>query len=504
MATRHVIFIAAENGALPRGKVGGVGDVVSDLPPALAGLGWRVTVLTPSYGMFAALPGAAKSGSLEVPFAGGVDQVDVFELPSAHPRVRQVVVEHPRFQPAGPGRIYCELENEGPFATDAAKFAFFGAVAAEYVSRLERPPDAVHLHDWHAAFYCLFRSFSPDHEALADIRTVFTIHNLAYQGTRPLDHDASSLAAWLHDFSYDPALVRDPAAHHCINPMALAIRTADRVSTVSPTYAREILRPSDPARGFIGGEGLERQLGNAARSGRLVGILNGCDYGGKLGRRPGWQRLLGMAREQVERWLDARPGDATHVLARARIDALPRRRPQHVLVSIGRLVRQKVSLFLEELDDGRTALEHVVERLGKSGVLVLLGSGEPAYESRVGEIAAPLYRGGDLFLMPSGFEPCGISQMLAMRAAQPVVAHAVGGLCDTIEDGRTGFLFAGETPQLQARAFVATVDRALAMKTADHERWQNLCIRAASRRFDWQSAARATINELYEQADTDA
>jgi starch synthase len=489
---------------------------VRDLPAALTRHGWEVTVLTPSYGMFATLPGAERTGTLDAGYRGELHRIGVFDVPSPVPGVRQVVFEHPAFSPAGPGRIYCDSEDEGPFAADASKFALFGAVAAEFVLRLDVPPDVVHLHDWHAAFYCLLRNFSARHERLQEIRTVLTIHNLAYQGTRPLAGEVSSLAAWFPDLDYDPALTRDPGAPGCINPMALAIRTADCISTVSPTYAKEILRPSDPAHGFVGGEGLELQLGNAARAGRLVGILNGIDYGDGQGRRPGWQRLLELARQQARDWQERAPGEPAHAIALDRLAALPKRRPTHVLVSIGRLVRQKVSLFLEVLDDGRTALEHIVDELGSQGAVFVLGSGEPAFEQAVRRIAArsrrlvflrgyseslaaPLYRGGDLFLMPSSFEPCGISQMLAMRAAQPVVAHAVGGLCDTIEDKQTGFLFAGDTPAGQARNFVAAVRGALKLRTNDPYEWQNICGRAAACRFDWDSSAEQTIEKLYAQ-----
>ena len=186
-----------------------------------------------------------------------------------------------------------------------------------------------------------------------------------------------------------------------------------------------------------------------------------------------------------------------------------------MLVTIGRLVRQKVSLFLEALPDGRSALEHIADRIGDDGVLILLGSGEAGFERRVLEIATrcpqvlflrgysesladPLYRAGDLFLMPSSFEPCGISQMLAMRSAQPCVVHGVGGLCDTVTDDKTGFVFDGENPGEQAEEFVAAVDRALRMKTDDNDRWQNLCIRAASERFDWKRSAQQTVEVMYE------
>ena len=155
--------------------------------------------------------------------------------------------------------------------------------------------------------------------------------------------------------------------------------------------------------------------------------------------------------------------------------------------------------------------------LGHQGVLILLGSGEAEYENRIADIAEradnllflcgysatlaePLYRTGDLFLMPSSFEPCGISQMLAMRAAQPCVVHGVGGLRDTVEDGRSGFVFTGATPQEQATNFVVAVRRALDVKTDANDGWQSICIRAASERFTWEKSARETIEKLYVNA----
>ena len=103
-----------------------------------------------------------------------------------------------------------------------------------------------------------------------------------------------------------------------------------------------------------------------------------------------------------------------------------------------------------------------------------------------------------LYLMPSSFEPCGISQMLAMRAAQPCVVHGVGGLRDTVDDNRSGFVFDGETTTEQAGRFVAETLRALELKSNNHDEWQKICIRAANARFSWSKSARATIEQLYE------
>ena len=474
-------------------------------------------MLTPSYGMFARLTGARKLASVQVPFRGALENVDVHEVPGSVDQVRNLVFENDLFSPSGPGRIYCHDEDERPFATDASKFALFSCAAAAYIDQLAEAPDVVHLHDWPAALYFLLKNFSADYRRLRGIRTVFTIHNLAYQGTRPIDGDDSSLNAWFPDLEYDPELVRDPEHAHCVNPIALAIRSADRLSTVSPTYAREICVPSDSSRGFVGGEGLDSELAAISVRNGLVGILNGCQYPEQSSRRPGWQRIVALAKGEVEAWQQIDASNRAHALAASRLQALPSHRRQHLLVSIGRLVQQKVRLFLEPLADDRPSLEHILDALGSKGVLFLVGSGEAGLEQRLLDIAEryanlvflcgysetladPLYRGGDLFLMPSSFEPCGLSQMLAMRSGQPCVVHGVGGLADTVHDGATGFVFDGVGPAEQAAAFVATTRRALHMRTTHSNRWQTICRRAAAQRFDWKTSARQTIDSLYGHA----
>jgi len=492
-----------------------VGDVVRDLPAALTKIGWQATVLTPSYGMFHLLPGAQQVATIDVEFRGEAHSVKVFEIPGSEDSVRNIAFEHPLLSPAGPGVVYSDGDPDRPFASDANKFALFCAAAAAWIDQQRELPDIVHLHDWHAAFYCVLREYAGGYRYLRDIRTVFTIHNLSYQGTRPISGDESSLESWFPNLRYTHSAIRDPHITECFNPMATAIRLADRISTVSPTYATEICRPSNDEQGFIGGEGLENELDTAHQGGRLIGILNGCEYKSSVGRRPGWQRILKMAVEQVDAWLAANPSSRIHATAKRRLDSLPKRRPQNVLTSVGRLVRQKAALLFQEMPDGRVALEHVLDRVGKQGVIILLGSGEPEYEQRMAEIADradnflflcgysetladPVYRAGDLFLMPSSFEPCGISQMLAMRSAQPCVVHGVGGLKDTVRHERTGFVFEGNTSQEQAIHFIDTVQLALDLKAGEHDRWQSICIRAASMRFSWDESARQTIENLYD------
>ncbi len=505
---------AAENGALPRGKVGGVADVVRDLPPALAEAGWTTTVLTPEYGLFADIDGATCIEEIAVAFAGDDLSVRVYELPSTADNVRHIAFAHERFAPQGPG-IYCDDGSARPFASDAGKFALFSAAAATWVRDLETPPDVVHLHDWHAALYCLLRESDPAFAALQNIHTVYTIHNLALQGIRPLADDESSLAAWYPHLDYRLADVVDPRFGDTVNPMATAIRLADAVNTVSPTYANEILLSNDPARGFRGGEGLEDVLSEVASAGNLVGILNGCEYPQMDRRRPGWRRLLDTIGKEVYEWIVAHRGPrAAHEASLEKLRALPGRRPKHLLTSIGRLTEQKAALFLERTSEGATAIEKILGSHADDTVLIVLGSGDPHYEGEFHEIARHhrnflflngysetfsdlLYRAGDLFLMPSSFEPCGISQMLAMRASQPCVVHAVGGLKDTVIHDVNGFTFSGDSPVAQAEGFVDAVDRAIAMRNLDPERWLRIRSRAQGERFSWALAAERYSESLY-------
>ncbi|KAA9130465.1 glycogen synthase [Marinihelvus fidelis] len=500
-------MVAAENGAIPGGKVGGVADVIRELPPALARLGLRPRVITPGYGRFHAHPSARHHATLEVPFAGTTETAEVYRLVDLVPSVDTFVIDHPRLAPRDDGRIYHDDEREGPYETDAAKFAFFNAAVAAWLDVTREPPAVVHLHDWHAGLLPAFRSVAPEGSALASTRLVFTIHNLAYQGVRPLANHESSFDAWFYERGIDHELLRDPVYDDCVNFMATAIRLCDGLNTVSPSYAAEILRTPDPAAGFGGGEGLQDLLREADDTGRLHGILNGCDYPAPQ-PAANWDDVLETVAEQGS-LLDW-PGGA------ARLRVWQRSRPETVMLSIGRVVRQKSALFLAPVPGHPTALDAILAGAARRGAgLVTLGNGEPALEEGLVAVAGrhdnflflrgfaealsdPLYTLADLFLMPSSFEPCGISQLLALRAGQPVVAHAVGGLRDTIEDGVTGFLFDGDSPGAQAAQFVATVDDALALIGERPADFAGMRRQAASRRFDWARSARSYIDRLYD------
>lgn len=512
-SARNILLLSAENGALPHGKVGGVGDVVRDLPAALAGRGLEPSVLMPAYGMLEKFPKAEPVASVTVGFAGATESVGLYEISTGDGSgVRHYVFDHARFAPQGAGLIYCDDGEHAPFETDAGKFAFFCAAAAAAIGEgaLEAP-NVVHLHDWPAALYLVLREFDPAVASLKKIRTVFTIHNLALQGVRPLDGYPSSLRTWFPQLAFETEIVADPRWEDCVNPMAAAVRLADGVNTVSSVYAGEITRPSVPEQGYSGGEGLEADLKQAHAEGRLTGILNGCTYPQEPTRSADWGRLRDLMRTETSRW--ATDGDRAHAVAAERTAALSDRRPGVLLTSIGRITEQKVRLLHEETSQG-SALVTLLGALDDDGLFVMLGTGDAGYEAFLTDTAAThpnflflrgysdelselLYGSGDLFLMPSRFEPCGISQMLAMRAGQPCVVHGVGGLKETVADNVTGFVFGGQTPREQAANFVDRVRDALAFRRSSPEPWKEMRQAAAAMRFDWESSAATYERTLY-------
>jgi len=513
-------MVAAENDALDGGKVGGIGDVVRDIPPALAGIGHQVQVVVPGYQLFSRQPGARNLGAVKVRFGGREEMVGLFQVAGREPTdgVTQWVLEHPLFGVGGAGKIYCDDPADRPFATDANKFALFSLAVAQAIrdgafGRL----DVVHLHDWHAALVAFLRRFHPEYGQLGDIRFAFSIHNIALQGIRPLDGDDSSLAAWYPNLSYDVDAVRDPRYPDCINAMRVGINLCDRVHAVSPTYVREIVRPSDPGRGFFGGEGLEQDLQRAGTEHRLVGILNGADYTKAAPEPLSEDELLQRCRQQVLDWIGANPlTESAHLIAHYRLSewvAQPSS-PGILMTSVGRITDQKVLLLRQRLESGQSVLEELLDHLAGHGRLILLGSGDRELERFLTEVSAHksnflflrgyaeslsqhLYAAGDLFLMPSSFEPCGISQMLAMRAGQPCLVHRVGGLVDTVQDRVNGFSFGGDSLQEQAANLVARLDEALAMAGERPEEWRAVAANAAKARFLWDDAAREYERLLY-------
>jgi starch synthase len=461
----HIAFVSAE--AAPYAKVGGLADVAGSLPQALAALGHEVTLFLPLHGSIdrARFGIPAKGPSRSVPFGGRNARV-------AYPAIRRdgvriVFVDNARL--LARDRVYGAPD-------DNKRYAFF--CRAVFEDLRESKPDVVHAHDWHAALLVPLVS-----RGLRKAATVFTIHNLAYQGR------ASAEVLRLIGLPRARLAVEDPG--EC-NPMARAIASADMVSTVSQQYAREILTPEF-------GERLDGLLRQRRR--RLAGIVNGIDTKSfDPGTDPNIPAHYGA--------VDA-SGKAADKAALQREGALAVDPGAPLFGVVGRLVEQKGIDLL-------TAIGPQI--LAAGGQIVVLGSGDPAYEAKWRELAQRsqgklwltlgfdaslaqrIYAGSDLFLMPSRFEPCGLGQLIAFRYGTIPVVHAVGGLAETVRDvdahpsDGNGFSFSRYAPD----SFRDAVDRGVARFRADGGFWRELVSRAMREDHSWNASAKRYV-ELYKK-----
>ncbi len=542
-------MIAAENDAIKGAKVGGMADVIRDLPLALAGVDINVDVAMPNYGFIAKQQQATLVGEVVVKFGANSEKVVLWQvsLPIKAANSTKInnqvfLFDHPLFN--GPNnQVYCNGSSERPFAEDASKFALFNlAVAQAYVDGLLGRVDYLHMHDWHTGFLVMLRAFATEYKTLKDIRCVFSIHNLAIQGIRPIRDDVSSFCAWYPDLArqltHEQKLqITDPRYPECINPMRMGIELSDKVHLVSPSYATEVLLPSDHQNGFFGGEGLEQSLQDKHQRGDVVGILNGCVYDDssvELDSQPAFIQIEASAQRALIRWMgQSQWVKSVDQIALSRLQLLSMKNSydhraittssdavtvDFVMTSVGRLTDQKVLLLRQPHHEYGSTLEAILIQLNihkPNGIFVLLGSGDEKIAQEFQVIAAKydnfvflngyddalsqvLYKQGDLFIMPSSFEPCGISQLLAMKSAQVCIAHSVGGLKDTIIHKKNGWLFEGQGLAEQSQQLIEVVVSALSLHTNDLLQYKKMRQSAADVRFDWHSVAQQYKDKLYQ------
>lgn len=538
----RVMMIAAECRDLI--KVGGLADVTRDLSRALRRLGTPVELVVPHYAATETSATLEADHSYTVSFGGRSFNVEVSRC--VLDGVTVYLLHNPEFFGGEYGEAYIDSEElgHGPFEEDAKRFAFFSAAAVEFVSRHQatQPVDVIHGHDWHTGVLFFLLKNDPRYSQLdRRVGTLFTIHNLDYQGTRPFElkggRSLLAFADWFPDLyarlkgTTALDLVRDPgAARPCFNAMRAGINLADLANTVSPTYAEEITRSDDAKRNFIGGRGLEADLRRLRDADRLHGILNGLeyrDYDPKQLDPPfdvdleGWPQARRQHKVRFLRALPELVAELEQKLGPKRFKnsaqvrlKLKKYKPEAwlekpLVVAVTRAARQKIKILFERLDSDKT----VVERLLKRDLrLVVLGTGELHDELETinrsprglyirafdTPFARQLYLAGDLFLMPSDFEPCGISQMIAMRYGCLPLVHDIGGLHDTVRHQQTGFLYKGADRQATKEALLRTLDEALARYRRDPKRWAELQARAMQQRFDWQRSAERYLG-LYGQ-----
>lgn len=510
-------MLAAENDALINGKVGGLADVIRDLPNALVEYGLRVTVITPAYGILHKDNPSKFVSRVSFPFGGKISEGELWEVMPKNQKnnVTHFVFEHPGIRGAP---IYLNDPPRQPFAQDATKFAIFCSAIGQYLKTVQ-PSPILHLHDWHMGVMFLLKELHPEFTHLKNLKHVFTIHNLGYQGNRPIRGKYASVERWFPELFKNTSWIdtwKDPRYEEPqFTPLAAGIRFADKVNTVSPSYSYEILKKSDHKNGFYGGEGLEKYLQQAKKENKLFGILNGIEYSlinptHQMTFRELCELMISEVKKEIEK-----KTELVYTEVISRLEKFKTTQADLLLTSVTRVTEQKVRLLFESGSDSKTALEKLLDILKPiNGFYVLLGNGTKEYEEKCIKIfkqyerfiylklyslplAQALYANGTLFIMPSSFEPCGISQMIAMQNGQPCIAHAIGGLKDTMTDMVNGFTFSGQNIQEQVDNFIATTRKALNIYLTDKIQWKRITAEATRSRFEWKTSAKKYIEVLY-------
>lgn len=471
-----ILYVTGE--AAPYAASGGLGDVMGSLPASvLSSLeeGSEVAVILPLYAQVSAA------------YREKMERVDEFEIPYVWRRSYVGIYKLTNEA----GVTYYFVDNEQYFKRptmygqydDGERYAFFGHAVVEFMLHTGFIPDVLHANDWQAALSVVYLKLRyPMCEELHGIKTVFTIHNIEYQGR----YDIRTVGD-IFDIGYENVNIMEYNGD--INLLKAAVVCADEVTTVSPTYAEE-LRHEYFAYGL---DRIIRMFGP-----KMHGIINGLDVD-----------LFDPRREDIPVSFDAdgiRVGKAGNKGHLQKALGLPEEPDTPLIAMITRLTEGK----------GVDLVIHVFEELMREKVqFVLLGTGDARYEQifaslceRYGDKARALlrfdralskeiYAAADIFLMPSKTEPCGLAQMIACRYGTVPVVHGVGGLADSIvpygEEGSLGFVFRN----FNAHDMFFRLKEALALY-GDREEWDALTRRAATADFTWKTSAEAYIR-LYQK-----
>lgn len=478
-----ILFVAAE--AAPFAKVGGLADVVGSLPKALEEAGHEVKIILPKYRQIDALRwGLTKiidNWEISKPLPGMELNFNAWRgtLPNSKVEVLFIDNDHYFNRP----EIY--VENGKDYYDNAERFGFFCRAAMGLAQGMGWKPDVIHCHDWQTALIPAYlKLFYQNEHFWKNVKTVFTIHNLAYQGVFSREKLFSlGLPEWIYAPSYLEFWGN-------LNLMKAGLIFSDLLTTVSPQYAREIQTPEF-------GYGLEGVM--LEQKNKLHGILNGID---------------------VEQW---DPAEDTELASTYNLNDLAGKKKNKkkllednqlpaakkdipVIGVISRLVDQKGFDLIAQATD---------ELLSLDLQMVILGTGEPRYHDLFKALqkkypkklavnlkfdayaAKMIYAGSDFFLMPSKFEPCGLGQMIAMAYGSVPIVRQTGGLSDTVQDfdtltkEGTGFVFQDYT----GTALMDAVRRALDLYQ-QKALWTVLVKNTLKTDFSWKASAKQYI-ELY-------
>jgi starch synthase len=467
MARLKILFAVSE--CFPFAKPGGLGDVAGALPIALRARGHDVRVVMPRYPSTRKRPSQQIVGPLGVPMGWGMEFAGVHraELGGSEAPVPVYLLEHNGLF----GREGVYGDSHGSFGDNFERYAFLCRGAIELTRYLGFEPDVIHVHDWPTALVPILLATTDRHTPIGRAATVLTIHNMGYQGW----HARSD--AWKAGLHGDVPERAGLVASGSLNLLRGGIVQSTLVSTVSPTYAREIQTRE-------GGEGLDPVL--RGRGGDVIGVLNGIDE--NVWNPAGDPHL-------------AAPFHAFDLSGKAvckadlqRTMGLPERPDVPLVGLVSRLVGQKgIDVFAEALPELlRDDVQYVVLGSGESWAETLfqdLSHRTSQFRAFIGmnePLAHKIEAGADFFLMPSRYEPCGLNQMYSQRYGTLPIVRALGGLEDTVENGVTGFKFS----DLHASALARTIEWALGIYRHDPDRFRRMQLTAMQKPLGWSHTAR--------------
>jgi starch synthase len=476
----HVVFAASE--CVPFSKTGGLADVVGALPRALASAGHQVSVYVPRYRQTQLKAALTVVGSITVPFD---DRYRFCSVVSGGKQagVSFYFVDYPPFF----DREALYGTSTGDYPDNAERFALFSRAVLE-ASKILGVPRIFHCHDWQAALIpVLLRTQYAEDPAFSEVATVFTIHNMGYQGLFPPDTLPLLTLPW------DLFTISKMEFFGNVNFLKGALVFSDFVTTVSRKYSQEIQTTEF-------GFGLEGVL--RTRSSTVAGILNGVDY---EEWNPETDRFI-VARYSPQD-LSGKAKCRQDLLETFGIDKADASLP--VIVIVSRFAAQK----------GFDLIAQIMERLAREEmIIVALGNGDKTYEElflRLAKqfpqkiavkvaydntIAHKIEGGSDMFLMPSKYEPCGLNQIYSLKYGTVPVVRATGGLDDTIEhwDPRTGKGTGFKFTDYNGEALLLTIKEAL-RAFRDQTSWQQLMRNGMNKDFSWNASAKDYIR-VYERA----
>ena len=460
--------------SVPFSKSGGLADVVGALSQSIAELGNNVKVFMPMYS-FIEKKGFKKSTEFEIPMLGSKEKADTLEKKVG--RVTYVALEHPWFTERS--GIYGD-SSFAPYADNCPRFLLFAKAVAKYIKATDEKFDVVHCHDWTAGLVPYFLS-----KENIKSKTVFTIHNLAYQG------DFSAFDALLSSDVFPKEALLGIGDEKRINMLRCGIALSDIITTVSPTYAKEI-----QTKEF--GCNLDSIL--RERNNNLEGIINGIDYSEWNSSNDKFfnEHFSSSSLSGKER-LKRRVLEENGLIVDSDIP---------LFTMISRLAEQKG--FTELLLEGKKCvLERILEK--NNCQFIIIGTGDGRYESKLKELesrfsnlvvhimfsnksAHNLEGAADFFLMPSRYEPCGLNQLYSLHYGTLVVAHRTGGLADTIQDldenpdDGDGFLFSA----LDSNGIIGSVDKAIEL-FYDKKKLNKARKNAMKKDFTWTRSAKEYV-----------